>query len=476
MDQSRRRILCVDATPKVRADIDASLSDLFDIQYSTDRENALARAHEGTTDIIVVDATHPKLFSADLITKLRKSSGRISLIVVSPAGQVGIAVQAMKCGATEVLEGPISPTAFLEVVTTLSGDGQLAVEANGRPTRRQVKYLQGDCGPMAGRSTLMKDLFTKIDQIGRRETTVLVTGESGTGKELIAREIHNRSPRCNKPFIAINCAAIPETLIESELFGHEKGAFTHAVERRLGQCELADGGTLFLDEIGELSLAVQVKLLRFLQEQEFFRVGRSKPITVDVRVITATNRNLEEQVRLQQFRQDLLYRINVINLHVPPLRDRHGDLPILIEHCVRKLGPLYGGRQMQFSAEAMDMLNSYRWPGNVRELENVVESLLALSPKDEVGIDELPCKIREFCHSGEARVMGSVNASGLAFDQAERIFETDMIVKALKKANFVQTRAADLLGISRRILKYKMDKLNINDRGEVVAPDSDNRQ
>ena len=459
----------------MRADIAPVLSSVYDVQYASDREDALSRAQDGSTEIIVVDATGPEPFSPDLISALRRCSGRSCLIVLSPAGQVRVAVEAMRCGASEVLDGPITPGKFIETFSTLSGEGKVQGEETARVSRRHVKYLQGDFGPMAGRSREMRDLFHKIDQIGRRETTVLVTGESGTGKELIAREIHNRSPRNNKPFIALNCAAIPETLIESELFGHEKGAFTHAVERRLGQCELADGGTLFLDEIGELSLAVQVKLLRFLQEQEFFRVGRSKPISVDVRVITATNRNLDEQVRLKQFRQDLLYRINVINLHVPALRDRQGDLPILIEHCMRKLGPLYGGRQLNFSPEAMDRLCSYGWPGNVRELENVVESLLALSPTDDVGIAELPKKIREVSQVAGLSGVSSLNASGLAFDEAERIFETDMIVKALKKANFVQTRAADLLGISRRILKYKMDKLHINDRGEVILPDADDQ-
>ena len=239
----------------------------------------------------------------------------------------------------------------------------------------------------------------------------------------------------------------------------------------MGHFELADGGTLFLDEIGELSLAVQVKLLRFLQEQEFFRVGRSKPISVDVRVITATNRNLEDLVRIKQFRQDLLYRINVINLHIPSLRDRSEDVRVLAQHCASRLGPLYGGRRVSFNEDALEKLQTYPWPGNVRELENVVEGLLALAPNDEIGPEDLPKKIRE-SNSVASEIVspGAINSSGLAFGEAERIFETDMIVKALKKANFVQTRAAEMLGISRRILKYKMDKLNINEFGEIKAP------
>jgi DNA-binding NtrC family response regulator len=286
--------------------------------------------------------------------------------------------------------------------------------------------------------------------------------------------MHIRSSRRDGPFIAINCAAIPETLIESELFGHERGAFTNAVEKRIGHVELAHGGTLFLDEIGELSPAVQVKLLRFLQEQEFYRVGRSKPISVDCRVITATNRDLEEAVKAKLFRQDLLYRINVINLHVPALRDRREDIPRLVSHCVAKLSPRYGGRSLSFAPEALSALCAYCWPGNVRELENVLEGLLALVQQSEATVEHLPRKVRE--GSAEQLTSAQIDASGLAFGEAERIFETEMIVKALQKANFVQTRAAQMLGITRRILKYKMDKLGINDHGEVGAAEASKPQ
>jgi DNA-binding NtrC family response regulator len=222
---------------------------------------------------------------------------------------------------------------------------------------------------------------------------------------------------------------------------------------------------LFLDEIGELSLAVQVKLLRFLQEQEFYRVGRSKPIHVNVRIVTATNKNLEELVRAKLFRQDLFYRINVINLALPALRDRYDDVAHLAQFFCKKLGQRYGGRALSFSAEALECMTSYDWPGNVRELENVVESLIALAPYDEISFADLPRKLRERTTSDGLRTPAL--SVGLGFEEAERMFETEMIVKALKRANFVQTRAAELLGISRRILKYKMDKLRINERGEV---------
>jgi transcriptional regulator with GAF, ATPase, and Fis domain len=313
----------------------------------------------------------------------------------------------------------------------------------------------------------MVNLFAQIETVASRDSTVLITGESGTGKELVARQIHMRSSRKNGPFIALNCASIPESLIESELFGHERGAFTHAVERRLGQFELADGGTLFLDEIGELSPAVQVKLLRFLQEQEFYRVGRSKPIRVNVRIVTATNKDLEELVRVGTFRQDLFYRINVINLPLAPLRERHEDVEPLIENFIARLSRQYSGRELSFSPEAKELLVSYDWPGNVRELGNVVESILALCPGETVRDLDLPKKIRERASSEGGAPQNF--STGLAFQEAERMFETEMIIKALKRANFVQVRAAEMLGISRRILKYKMDKLKINERGEVLS-------
>ena len=469
MEENRIKVLLVNAARTLREKVSALLPSDYEVQSAVSSEAvSLARATAPT--VIVIDATLADVCGTTIIQQLRQHVAGSSVLVISPAGEVKAAVEAIKNGASEVLDGAASSAELVEVIGKLSrtnpGSSVVGVQLPPR-ARRDTRNMVADFGPMAGRSPVMFDLFDQVNKLAQRDTTVLITGESGTGKELIAREIHRRSHRASKPLVALNCAAIPETLIESELFGHERGAFTHSVERRFGQFELADGGTLFLDEIGELSLAVQVKLLRFLQEQEFFRVGRAKPISVDVRVITATNRNLDELVRQKQFRQDLLYRINVINLHIPPLRERSSDVPLIVGHCMKKLSSLYGGRVLNFSADAMEKLSAYGWPGNVRELENVVESLLALAPSDEVSVAELPPRIRDFTGGQPQESLVGVQGSGLAFDEAERIFETNMIVKALRKANFVQTRAAELLGISRRILKYKMDKLHINDRGEV---------
>lgn len=471
---SRKRILVIDSAG---AGGTASINDFggtFEVARCSDRTALPALLSASLPSVIILDATIGGVDQLALLKEIRQRDSSIPIVVLSPDGSVASTVAAMKHGAQEVLEGSADSSSLLRAVHDAINTVDTSVAAASR-TRPRFIEVEGDFGALVGEAPGMCELFSQIAQIAQRDTTVLITGESGTGKELIAREIHRRSGRRDGPFVAINCAAIPESLIESELFGHEKGAFTHAVEKRIGQVELANGGTLFLDEIGDLSLAVQVKLLRFLQEQEFYRVGRSKPLQVDVRVITATNRDLEELVHAKQFRQDLLYRINVINLHIPALRERREDIPRLVQHCLKRLAPRYNGRELVLNKDAIEVLSGYPWPGNVRELENVLERLLALTPVDAVGVEHLPDKVKNCNTSTRGAQDGSANASGMAFGEAERMFETDLIVRALHKANFVQTRAAKLLGITRRILKYKMDKLGISDTGEVLGAGSDKR-
>jgi two-component system response regulator AtoC len=477
MQDGKRKILIVDDEPAIRDSLRLLLKSNFDVEVAQDGEEALRVLESLRPDLMLLDVMMPRLDGIEVLKQMQERQISLPVIMLTATNTVRTAVQAMKCGAVDFLNKPFDVEeltniilATLERTHKISAIATPADEVDGQSDGERVTRLPpGDFGPLVGRSAPMSELFARIQQVAVRDTTVLITGESGTGKELVARQIHEGSSRKSGPFVAINCAAIPETLIESELFGHEKGAFTHAVERRLGHFELAHGGTLFLDEIGELSLGVQVKMLRFLQEQEFYRVGKSKPIRVDVRIVTATNKNLEELVKQKTFRQDLFYRINVVNLCLPPLRERYEDIPHLVEHFVKKLHGTYGGRALTLSPEAMEHMVEYSWPGNVRELENVIESLLALAPADLVTAQDLPRKVRE----REAVVEGGLSpvfASGLGFEEAEKMFETDMIMKALKRANFVQTRAAELLGISRRILKYKMDKLGINERGEVSSP------
>ena len=469
MERSLKRVLIIDDEESVRSSLSLLLKDTYHVETAPTAEEALALVHrEPHPDGVLLDVLLPGGDGFSLLKQIKELDPNISVIMLTGAGSVRGAVQAMRHGATNYLSKPFDIGELKDVLAHAVASRQ---ETKDTPTpNTRVVTVDADFGPMVGKSAAMIHLFNQIDTIASRDSTVLITGESGTGKELVARQIHARSSRKDGPFIALNCASIPESLIESELFGHEKGAFTHAVERRLGQFELADGGTLFLDEIGELSLSVQVKLLRFLQEQEFYRVGRSKPIRVDVRIVTATNKDLDLLVRQGTFRQDLFYRINVINIALAPLRDRHEDVEPLINNFVARLSRQYGGRELTFTPEAKEMLVSYGWPGNVRELGNVVESILALCPTALVGEGDLPKKVRE--RGANSAAVSQSFVSGLAFEDAERMFETEMIVKALRRANFVQVRAAEMLGISRRILKYKMDKLKINERGEVLSEPS----
>jgi DNA-binding NtrC family response regulator len=461
MEESRKRVLVVDDEAGIRDSLKLLLRNHFEVSTASDGGEALLMVDDIRPDLILLDVIMPTLGGIETLRRIREKAIPVPVIMLTATNTVRTAVEAMKLGAVDYLNKPFDVEELTTLIVKTLGNAVVPGMEAPKVSRTQREAPAADFGLLVGQSTPMRQLFESIKQIAPRDATVLITGESGTGKEMIARQIHELSARASGPFVAINCAAIPESLIESELFGHEKGAFTHAVERRIGHFELADGGTLFLDEIGELSLAVQVKMLRFLQEQEFYRVGRSKPIQVNVRVIAATNKNLEELIRQKIFREDLYYRIHVVNLHLPPLRDRFDDIANLAQYFIRKLGPSYGERQLAITAEAMDKLVEYPWPGNVRELENVIESLLALSPADEVKATDLPPKLLATRPPESFRPQ--LVEGGMKFEEAERVFEREMILKALRKTNFIQTRAAELLGISRRILKYKMDKLGISE-------------
>lgn len=463
MTETRRRILIVDDEPSIRDSLKLLLQNSFEVTTAEDGEAALISVDSSKPDLVLLDVMMPKMDGLTTLKELRSRAYAIPIVMLTGANTVKTAVEAMKCGAVDYISKPFEIDELTNlIISTLAVPQTDSSDQEVQPSViDQAKST--DFGLLVGQSPVMTDMFQKVEQVAERDATILITGESGTGKELIAKRIHELSKRSKGPFIPLHCAAVPESLIESELFGHEKGSFTSAIETRLGQCELANGGTLFLDEIGELSLQVQVKLLRFLQEQEFYRIGRSKPIKVNVRIIAATNRNLEQMVKEKKFRQDLYYRINVIGIDLPPLRDRYEDIPRLMDFFIEKYASRYDSRKLSFTADALDAMVAYGWPGNVRELENVVESLLALSPSDEVTAEILPRKMTK--HDDDDQPRTTIFEGSLKFDEAERLFETEMILKALKKTNFVQTRAAELLGISRRILKYKMDKLGISDSG-----------
>jgi len=393
-----------------------------------------------------------------VLQTLRAEDRTTPIIMLTGTKSVKTAVDAMKFGAADYLSKPFDVEELRIIVERALTDQEL---------QREVKQLRAQVvrryafHNLIGKSQSMQEIYTKIEQVADSRTTVLITGESGTGKELVAKALHyNNSGRRERPFIALNCAAIPETLIESELFGHEKGSFTDATARRVGQFELANTGTLFLDEIGDLSAMTQAKLLRVLQEREFTRVGGGQSIKVDVRIVAATNKNLEELVRKGQFREDLYYRINVIALYLPPLRERGEDIPLLAKHFLTKRIEEDSRSPQEFSKDAVDLLSRYPWPGNVREMENIIEQAFIWSRgSDIITAEHLPIILKNDTRSSSLR--DDTLAGRLSLEKAVMEFEREIILDALKRTNYIQTHAANLLGISRRMLKYRMDTLGI---------------
>ncbi len=466
---AKRHILIVDDEKNVRESLEIILSRSYEVKAVDTGEKALEHIRNSCKkpDLVLLDVFMPGIDGMEVLEGIKKEFKNIPVIMLTASSKVQTVVQAMKFGAVDYLNKPYDVDELLSLIEETLKDGPKgrtspSVVVTQNHLRKELPFVEGDLGGIVGKHLSMKKLYSKIHQLASRDTTVLISGDSGTGKELVAREIHRLSSRANEPFVALNCAAIPETLIESELFGHEKGSFTHAMERRVGHFELANGGTLLLDEIGELSLSVQVKMLRFLQEKEFYRVGCSNPIKVDVRILAATNKKLEDLIKEGRFRQDLFYRINVVSLSLPSLKDRKEDIPNLVSYFLKRLSPIYSGRSPKIDKDALEALSNYSWPGNVRELENVIESILALCNKDVVTVKDLPKRIK--LDSENESLKEDVLNQNITFEDAEKAFETEIIVKALKKSSYVQTKAAELLGISRRILKYKMDKLGIDDK------------
>lgn len=362
--------------------------------------------------------------------------------------------EAMRRGATDYLLKPINLDELGNRVARALRERDM--EAENRRLREQLDERFG-LEHIIGRSPPMQEVFDTLRQIAPSRATVLVEGESGTGKELAARALHRLSPRRDGPFVAVHCAALSETLLESELFGHEKGAFTGATERRPGRFERADGGTLFLDEISEIETSVQVKILRVLEERCFERVGGTETVSVDVRLVAATNRNLAQLVEDGRFREDLFYRLNVVVLRMPPLRERPEDIPLLVHHFVERLAEENDKTVAGVTGEAMDLLGSYRWPGNVRELRNAVERMVVLSRGGKLTVRDVPGPIREAAGSGTPGAAGA----RLTLDEAER----QMIERALRAQNGNRTRAAEQLGISRRTLHRKLNEYGLRDFG-----------
>jgi DNA-binding NtrC family response regulator len=453
----KKRVLLIDDEPRVRASLKMVLESTYEVFQAGDAQEGLELFRKEAPHLVLLDVILPGTDGLAILQTLRTEDRSTPVIMLTGTKSVKTAVDAMKLGAADYLSKPFEVEELRIVV-----DKAL----NSQELEREVKQLRAQVVQryafhnLIGKSPAMQDIYGKIEQVADSRTTILITGESGTGKELVAKAIHYNSSRRDRPYVPLNCAALPETLIESELFGHEKGSFTDATARRVGQFELANSGTLFLDEIGDLSPMTQAKLLRVLQEREFTRIGGVQAIKVDVRIIAATNKNLEELVRKNQFREDLYYRINVIALYLPPLRERGEDIPLLAKHFLAKRVEEDGRPHQEFSKEAIELLSRYPWPGNVREMENIIEQAFIWSKGSAfVTPEHLPNILRNDTRSSSLR--DDTLAGRLSLEKAVMEFEREIILDALKRTNYVQTHAANLLGISRRMLKYRMDTLGI---------------
>jgi two-component system response regulator AtoC len=452
-----RRVLVVDDEENIRLVLKTLLKKHgFDVEVADSGEAALAQLDAFDPNVILTDVRMPKMGGMDLLATLRAKQHPATVIVMSAYGNVDLAIEAMKAGAYDYVSKPFKPD---EVVLALrKAEERETLRRENRALREQIQK-DNRFESLLAKSKEMLDIFRTIAKIADFKTTVLITGESGTGKELVARAIHARSARGTKPFVAINCGAIPENLLESELFGHKRGAFTDASADRRGLFEEADGGTLFLDEIGELPLNLQVKLLRAVQEEHIRRLGDTKDIKVDVRLVAATHRDLTADVKAGRFREDLFYRINVLLIHVPPLRSRRDDVNLLIDHFILRNNARLGTRSRGVSTEARKLLLEYGWPGNVRELENTIERAMVLAETDLIEVADLPERIRDALDPVQVHL-----ASGeLSIKRTAAAIEQILIRRALQKTKGNRTRAADLLEISHRALLYKIKDYKITD-------------
>lgn len=400
-------------------------------------EEGIEILKNSSVDCLLLDYRLPKMDGIDLLKWLRHSEISIPTIMLTAYGTIEKAVEAMKLGAHHYLVKPVDTQLLLNVLKE-------AIEKS--KGNQKIEDIKSPFPEIIGKSKAMQEVFYIMQMVAESNANVLITGESGTGKELVARAIHNNSLRKSKPFVIVDCTTIPENLLESELFGHEKGAFTGASERKTGLIEIANEGTVFLDEIGELPMFLQKKLLRFLQEKEIQRIGSTQRIKVDVRVISATNRDLEKAVQEGSFREDLYWRLNVVRINLPPLRERKEDIPLLVNHFLNKFSKENNKPIPQLEPEVMELLMNYDWPGNIRELANVMERAVVLSPSGLISIKHLPRRIQEKT-GWIAKNEGSLNLLEL---------EKSLIIKALNTTGWNQTKAAEILGISRKQLRTKM--------------------
>ncbi len=419
------------------------------VAEAEDGETAVNKVLEGYFDLLLLDYKMPKMDGIETLKKIKDINPEIEVVMMTAYGTVETAVDAMKAGAIDYITKPIELDELSILVDRISE--RLTLIRENEILREKLWKKGVITDKIIYGSPKMEKLINMAGRVASSRATVLIQGESGTGKELFARLIHNLSPRSEKPMIAVNCGALPENLLESELFGYEKGAFTGATSRRIGRFEEADGGTIFLDEIGEMSLPVQVKFLRFLQEHEFQRLGGNDTLRSDIRIISATNQDLETNVKQGTFRDDLFYRVNVVVMSIPPLRERKEDIPLLIEHFLRRFAAENKREIEDLSSEAKDLLLKYDYPGNVRELENIIERAVVISRNPVISIEDLPFREVSSSYENDRKTLRE------SLDMLER----ERIQEAMEETGHHQTKAAKMLGISERMLRYKLQKYGL---------------
>jgi two-component system response regulator AtoC len=447
-----KRVLIADDEKNMRWVLTEALTaDGYEVSEAADGKTALASAKDNPPDLMVLDNKMPSPSGMEVLKRIRAEGLTFPIIMLTAHGNVETAVEAMKNGATEYLTKPFD----LEELKLSIGKAIRVSELSEEVERlREEIDRDWDIQGIVAADERMTEVLATVGKVASTSATVMIYGESGTGKELVARAIHRLSPRGAKPFVEVHAGALPETLLESELFGYEKGAFTGAVTAKPGRFELANGGTIFLDEVGDISVGVQVKILRVLQERRFERLGGTRSIDVDVRVVAATNRDLQQLIADGEFREDLYYRLNVVPITLPPLRQRSGDIPLLVAHFLDK----YGAGRRTFSAEAIRMLVDYSWPGNIRELENTIERIVILAPNDEITVADLPSEVRALgAGQPAASARFILPADGIDLDEVE----TELVQQALDRVGHNVSKAAKLLGLTAKQLETRMSRLGM---------------
>ena len=456
---AQKTLLVADDDASIRSLLKQLLSDEgFNVLEASTGIEVVDKVKESSPDLVIMDVRMPELDGIEALSRVKATNPKTAVLIMTAFGSSNAAIRAMELGAFDYITKPFELDKISHSVKRVLDYQDLTAEVE--VLRDEISSLV-QTERIVGNSPAMQEVYKTIGKVAKADATVLITGESGTGKELVAEALHFNSNRRSGPMVKVSCAALPETLLEAELFGHEKGSFTGAMTQRRGRFEMADKGTIFLDEIGEMTVPTQTKLLRVLQERKLERIGSNLPIKVDIRIIVATNKDLQKQVEQSKFRDDLYYRLNVINIHMPPLRDRKEDIPSLVEHFLAKHRYSATAQPAAISEEAIRRLMEYNWPGNVRELENVIERAVVLSRGQIITSRELPFGDHDAAEGEEGEGEADAKGDSSFFKKSVAQFEKDLIMKALRDANGNRSKAAEMLGIYRRLLYAKIKEYGL---------------